>query len=202
MYVLQLNCMNLSQKKFKLINAAFQMIEKQGWQKFSLKRLADEKKISIVEVNQIFRKKEDILKEFSSMIDLQVEKNFDFRDLENSSTKDNLFELIMLRLELMRPYKKALKNIILALRSNLSMIKSVSFKILNSLDFYLELTNAYDGSFFDIFKKKVILFIYTQTFVVWINDDSEEMSKTMSELDKMLSFSEKITNSFKDYFPI
>ena len=202
MYVLQLNCMNLSQKKFKLINVAFQMIEKQGWQKFSLKRLADEKKISIVEVNQIFRKKEDILKEFSSMIDLQVEKNFDFKDLENSSTKDNLFELIMLRLELMRPYKKALKNIILAFRSNLSMIKSVSFKILNSLDFYLELTNAYDGSFFDIFKKKVILFIYTQTFVVWINDDSEEMSKTMSELDKMLSFSEKITNSFKDYFPI
>ena len=149
-----------------------------------------------------FLKKEDILKEFSSMIDLQVEKNFDFKDLENSSTKDNLFELIMLRLELMRPYKKALKNIILVFRSNLSMIKSVSFKILNSLDFYLELTNAYDGSFFDIFKKKAIFFIYTQTFVVWINDDSEEMSKTMSELDKMLSFSEKITNSFNDYFPI
>ena len=194
--------MNLSQKKLKLINAAFQMIEKLGWQKFSLKRLADEEKISITEINQIFRKKEDILKEFSSMIDLQVEKNFDFRDLESSSTKDNLFELIMLRLELMRPYKKALKNIILVFRSNLSMIKSVSFKILNSLDFYLELTNAYDGSFFDIFKKKVILFIYTQTFIVWINDDSEEMSKTMSELDKMLSFSEKITNSFNDYFPI
>ncbi len=194
--------MNLSQKKLKLINAAFQMIEKLGWQNFSLKRLADEEKISIAEINQIFRKKEDILKEFSSMIDLQVEKNFDFRDLESSSTKDNLFELIMLRLELMRPYKKALKSIILVFRSNLSMIKSVSFKILNSLDFYLELTNAYDGSFFDIFKKKVILFIYTQTFMVWINDDSEEMSKTMSELDKMLSFSEKITNSFNDYFPI
>ncbi len=194
--------MNLSQKKLKLINAAFQMIEKLGWQNFSLKRLADEEKISVAEINQIFRKKEDILKEFSSMIDLQVEKNFDFRDLESSSTKDNLFELIMLRLELMRPYKKALKSIILVFRSNLSMIKSVSFKILNSLDFYLELTNAYDGSFFDIFKKKVILFIYTQTFMVWINDDSEEMSKTMSELDKMLSFSEKITNSFNDYFPI
>ena len=103
MYVLQLNCMNLSEKKFKLINVAFQMIEKLGWQKFSLKRLADEEKISIAEINQIFRKKEDILKEFSSMIDLQVEKNFDFKDLENSSTKDNLFELIMLRLELMRP---------------------------------------------------------------------------------------------------
>ena len=62
------------------------------------------------------------------------------------------------------------------------MIKSVSFKILNSLDFYLELANAYDGSFFDIFKKKVIFFIYTQTFKVWLNDDSEELSKTMSEL--------------------
>ena len=44
------------------------------------------------------------------MIDLQVEKNFDFKDLENSSTKDNLFELIMLRLESMRPYKSIKKH--------------------------------------------------------------------------------------------
>ena len=64
MYVLQLNCMNLSEKKFKLINVAFQIIEKLGWQKFSLKRLADEEKISIDEIYQIFKKRRYIKRIF------------------------------------------------------------------------------------------------------------------------------------------
>ena len=43
------------------------------------------------------------------MIDIKVEKSFDYEELTNTSVKDNLFELIMLRLEYMQPYKNALK---------------------------------------------------------------------------------------------
>ena len=35
------------------------------------------------------------------MIDLKVENSIDFKDFKNSSVKDTLFELIMLRLEYM-----------------------------------------------------------------------------------------------------
>ena len=35
--------------------------------------------LDINKINQIFKSKKNILKEFSSMIDLQVEKIFDFR---------------------------------------------------------------------------------------------------------------------------
>ena len=58
---------------------------------------------------------------------------------------------------------------------------------------------AYDNSFFDIFKKKSIFLIYSYIFKVWLDDDSEELSKTMSELDKVLSISEKIANKLKNY---
>ena len=175
------------------------IIDKDGWEEFSFKKLANEKKIDVSKINQFFGSKKQLLKEFSKMIDLRVEKEFDFKSLEDSSTKDNLFELIMLRLDYMQPYKNSLKKIIVSISKSPSMLKSVSENVSDSLDFYLELTKAYDSSYFDLFKKKTILLIYSYIFKVWLDDNSEELSRTMSELDKVLSLSEKVANRIKNF---
>ena len=107
----------------------------------------------------------------------------------------------MLRLENMESYKKALKRIIFDLDGNPLPLKDVLMTVNNSLDFYLELSRAYDDSFFDILKKKMILVVYGLTFRKWLEDDSEDLSSTMSELDKFLSYSETLAKKFKDYTP-
>ena len=135
------------------------------------------------------------------MIDIKVEKSFDYEEVTNTSVKDNLFELIMLRLEYMQPYRNALKSIKSSFKSDPLVAKSVAKNVMNSLDFYLELTNAFNDSFLDIFKKKSIFLIYSYIFMIWLEDDSDELSKTMSELDKLLTFSEKIALDFKTYTP-
>ena len=189
------------EKKFKLIDASFKIIEVEGWNSFSLKKLAEHQKIAFNEIINIFKSKNQILKEFSKMIDYKVENDFDILDSENTSIKDNLFELIMLRLEYMQPYRKALRKIIQVIKINPLIAKSVTSNILDSMDFYLEITNAYDDSFFDILKKKSIFVIYGYIFSIWLDDNSTELSKTMSELDRVLTFSEKLTLSFKNYTP-
>ena len=191
--------MNSQDKKNQLIDASFKIIEDEGWDNFSLKKLSEKKNLDINSINQLLRSKKNLLKEFSKMIDYKVEKEFNFEDLHDSSTKDNLFELIMLRLEYMQPYKAALKSIIFSIQKQPGMLRSVSNNVLDSLDFYLELTKAYDKSFFDLFKKKSILLIYSYIFKIWLDDNTEELSKTMSELDKLLTFSERLANNLKNY---
>ncbi len=191
--------MNSQDKKNQLIDASFKIIEDEGWDNFSLKKLSEKKNLDINSINQLLRSKKNLLKEFSKMIDYKVEKEFNFEDLHDSSTKDNLFELIMLRLEYMQPYKAALKSIIFSIKKQPGMLRSVSNNVLDSLDFYLELTKAYDKSFFDLFKKKSILLIYSYIFKIWLDDNTEELSKTMSELDKLLTFSERLANNLKNY---
>ena len=193
--------MNSSEKKFNLINASLNIIEKSGWKSFSLQKLSYSEKIPVSEIKKIFNSEINILDEFSKMIDIKVEKSFDFEELQNTSVKDNLFELIMLRLEFMQPYRNALKNIKNSFKSDPLVAKSVAKNVMNSLDFYLELTNVFNDSFLDIFKKKSIFFIYSYIFMIWLEDDTEELSKTMSELDKLLTFSEKIALNFKTYTP-
>ncbi len=188
-------------KKYYLINSSFKLIEAEGWKIFSLEKLSKKELIPLNEILKTLRSKENLLAEFSKMIDLKVEKSFRFEDLASTSTKDNLFELIMLRLENMESYKKALKRIIFDLDGNPLPLKDVLMTVNNSLDFYLELSRAYDDSFFDILKKKMILVVYGLTFRKWLEDDSEDLSSTMSELDKFLSYSETLAKKFKDYTP-
>ena len=193
--------MKSSEKKFNLIKSSFKIIEKSGWKSFSLEKLSYSEKISINEIKKIFKSEINILDEFSKMIDIEVEKNFDYEELANTSVKDNLFELIMLRLEFMQPYRNALKRIKSTFKTDPLVAKSVSINVMDSLDFYLELSNAFNDSFLDIFKKKSIFLVYSYIFTIWLEDNSEELSKTMSELDKLLTFSEKIALNFKTYTP-
>ena len=193
--------MKSSDKKFNLVKSSFYIIEKSGWQSFSLQKLSYAEKIPINEIKIFFKSEITILDEFSKMIDIKVEKSFDYEELTNTSVKDNLFELIMLRLEYMQPYRNALKSIKSSFKSDPLVAKSVAKNVMNSLDFYLELTNAFNDSFLDIFKKKSIFLIYSYIFMIWLEDDSDELSKTMSELDKLLTFSEKIALDFKTYTP-
>ena len=193
--------MKSSDKKFNLVKSSFNIIEKSGWKSFSLQKLSYAEKIPINEIKIFFKSEITILDEFSKMIDIKVEKSFDYEELTKTSVKDNLFELIMLRLEYMQPYRNALKSIKSSFKSDPLVAKSVAKNVMNSLDFYLELTNAYNDSFLDIFKKKSIFLIYSYIFMIWLEDDSDELSKTMSELDKLLTFSEKIALDFKTYTP-
>jgi len=193
--------MKSSDKKFNLVKSSFNIIEKSGWKSFSLQKLSYAEKIPINEIKIFFKSEITILDEFSKMIDIKVEKSFDYEELTKTSVKDNLFELIMLRLEYMQPYKNALKSIKSSFKSDPLVAKSVAKNVMNSLDFYLELTNAFNDSFLDIFKKKSIFLIYSYIFMIWLEDDSDELSKTMSELDKLLTFSEKIALDFKTYTP-
>jgi len=193
--------MKSSDKKLNLVKSSFNIIEKSGWKSFSLQKLSYAEKIPINEIKIFFKSEITILDEFSKMIDIKVEKSFDYEELTNTSVKDNLFELIMLRLEYMQPYRNALKSIKSSFKSDPLVAKSVAKNVMNSLDFYLELTNAFNDSFLDIFKKKSIFLIYSYIFMIWLEDDSDELSKTMSELDKLLTFSEKIALDFKTYTP-
>ena len=187
---------NLS--KFKIIEESFLFIEKIGWEEFSIEKFTEKYKYKISEVKNFISNKNDLLIEFSKMIDEKVELNIDLEEFENSNVKDNIFELIMMRFDAMTPFKSGLKKIIKEIKSPI-ILKEISQNILASMDFYLEFSNAYDDTIFDIIKKKSLFLIYSYCFKAWINDDSKELSKTMSELDRLLNYAERFSKKAKDF---
>ena len=70
------------------------------------------------------------------------------------------------------------------------------------MDFYLELSNAYKSSPFEFYKKNFLLLIYSLSFKTWLEDNTEDLSKTMAELDKLLSMAQSFQNNIKNFLPI
>ena len=146
--------------KIKIIEESFLLIEKNGWEEFSIDKFAVANKYKITEVKNLIDNKNDLLIEFSKMIDEKVESNIDVEEFENSNVKDNIFELIMMRFDAMTPFKGGLIKIINEIKNPI-ILKEISHNILASMDFYLEFSNAYDESIFDTVKKKSLFLIYS-----------------------------------------
>ena len=186
----------------KIIKLIFKKIESSGWENFNFNEFSREYKIPIVKIRHFFVNKNQIIIKFSKMIDFYVEQKISADDINMSSIKDNLFELIMLRFEEMEDYKISLRIITQSLANNPLLLSRVSKNILNSLDFYLELSQGYDRSSLDLFKKNILFLVYSYCFNVWLNDSTPDLSSTMAELDKLLSMAENFSKKFKEFLPI
>ncbi|MFL2675420.1 MAG: hypothetical protein ACJ0G5_01795 [Alphaproteobacteria bacterium] len=189
-------------QEYIILDKIFSNIAKDGWTKFSLLQFSKNQKISIQDLKSLFRNKDHVLERFSKMIDYKVESNIDVEEMKSTSNKDSLFELIMLRLEAMQTYKVALRNILSSAKEQPIILKKLSKNIINSLDFYLELSSYYDDTPVDFLKKNAIFFIYSLTFRVWLNDESDDLSKTMAELDKFLSMADKANEKITSFLSV
>lgn len=190
---------NASSKK-KVLKSVFKLIEKNGWTNFELENLHQEKSLENIRIEKFFKNKSEIIIDFSSMIDEEVIKSIDFSELSDTDVKDNLFEFMMTRFEKLNPYKKSLKIILNDLKFDPKSLKELSKKIFNSMDFYMEASNAKNLIFFDFVKSNVFFLIYSYVFQIWLKDNSKDMTKTMQETDKLLTIAEKYSKKFNSFF--
>ena len=188
-----------SNKKISYIKFAFKLIEEKGWNDFSLEKLAKEELIKIEDLKSFFKDETNLIESFSEMIDEQVIKEVDLKEFNQNPVKDNIFELIMIRFEKLSPYKKSLDILLKQVRSKPKTLKKLAKKIFNSLDLFLEISNAKSNYVFDFLKLNIMFIIYGYTFKIWLEDDSEDMGKTMAEVDKWLSEAEGYANKISPF---
>ena len=186
-------------KKISYIKLAFKLIEEKGWNDFSLEKLAKEESIKIEDLIFFFKDETKLIESFSEMIDEQVIKEVDLNEFNQNSVKDNIFELIMIRFEKLSPYKKSLDILLKQLKYEPKTLKKLTKKIFNSLDLFLEISNAKNNYVFDFLKLNIMFIIYGYTFKIWLEDDSKDMGKTMAEVDKWLSEAEGYAKKFSPF---
>ena len=186
----------------KYIKKGFDLINDIGWEEFSLEKLSTKEKVPINDLKVFFKCKNSIVDKFSRMIDKNIESKLRIEDFKDSSKKDILFELIMMRFDEMESFKGSLLKILDVSKNKPLLISIITKNVMNTMDFFLELSNSYNNYAFDILKKNFLFFIYSITFKTWLSDNTEDLSKTMAELDKLLSTAENLQQKVSSFLPI
>mgnify|MGYP001293561062 FL=1 len=193
---------NSSETEKNYIKKGFDLINDIGWDKFSIEKLSTKENIPVRDLKVFFKCKYSIVDKFSRMIDKNIESKLRLEDFKDSSKKDILFELIMMRFDEMEEFKGSLSKILDVSKQKPLLASIITKNVMNTMDFFLELSNSYNNYAFDFLKKNFLFFIYSITFKTWLSDDTEDLSKTMAELDKLLSTAENFQQKVSSFLPI
>jgi hypothetical protein len=166
-----------------LLEAALGLVEREGWQAYGPLRLARETGAGLAEIVTQLGDRADVLAAMGrradmAMIDVEVD------DLAEMSPKERVFELMMRRFESLRAARPALR------RLRREAAPEVWLQGLGNLRRAMKLVvEAADLAGHGPRRAVVgaaLASAYLRTGRVWLDDDSEDLSRTLAELDTQL----------------
>jgi hypothetical protein len=166
-----------------LLEAALGLVEREGWQAYGPLRLARETGAGLAEIVTQLGDRADILAAMGrradmAMIDVEVD------DLAEMSPKERVFELMMRRFESLRAARPALR------RLRREAAPEVWLQGLGNLRRAMKLVvEAADLAGHGPRRAVVgaaLASAYLRTGRVWLDDDSEDLARTLAELDTQL----------------
>lgn len=105
--------------------------------------------------------------------------------------KDRLFELLMRRFEALRPHRKAIRSIAWDSIGDPAALLALK-RLLISMGWMLEAASVPTAGLAGLVRRRVLALAYLSVLVVFLRDESRDLSKTMAALDRRLSLIEPV----------
>ena len=171
----------------KIAEDTLKKLHKKSWDKLTLDDVLDKK----FKKKKIINTKNDLLKNINRYVDNSlIEKT---KNIESSSTKDMLFEVLMARFDILQENRISFIKIFEALKKSPKKIFKLFPSFLESMIVTAELAKFNVNGVKGTIRLKGLFLVYLITFYSWINDNTFSLEKTMNALDKNLDQVEKFS---------
>ncbi|MGL5784174.1 MAG: hypothetical protein ACRCYZ_01650 [Alphaproteobacteria bacterium] len=169
-----------------IFKAGLACAAREGWEAFSLEHVAQQAGVSLDAVKDIFLSKEAFLAHFLAYIDEKARHQVCLEGIE--TLKDQIFELILTRLEVLAPYKKWCKQIYEASFRDPSLACVVSRKVLVYVKFMAEVSFGNAPVCVQTLGMPILLGLYLLGFQQWLQDELPDSPATLASLDGALTY--------------
>lgn len=180
----------------RALDAALRLAASRKWAEIALPEIAAEAGLSLGEMLRVAPSKAALLAAFGRRIDAAMFA----RKIESEGTvKDKLFDLIMRRFDALAPYKAALKSILADLPREPASALCALPGLMRAMRWTAEAAGIKTTGPLAPFKINALAVTYLITLRVWLQDDSADAAKTMSNLDKSLDRLSALASSFPGF---
>lgn len=169
----------------KVIDASLALAASHGWGSLSIGEIAQAAKVPLADVRGRFSSKGDILSAYARRTDVRVLRAVDPEDQEGERPKDRIFDVLMLRFDELQRDKEAVAAIARTLSRDPFSLLAGTRAALQSMQWMLEAAGIDVGGMAGAVRARVLGAVWLAAFRIWL-EDSEELAKTMAELDRRL----------------
>lgn len=173
----------------RILDATLALAEREGWRNATLRAIAQEAGVSLHEFYGEFRSRAAILSALMARTDAAVLAGTTAAG-EDESRRDRLFEVLMRRFDAMKPHRAALKAIARDLGTDPPTALCSAPAFLRSMAWMLEAAGLSSAGIRGRLHVRALGVVYFCVMRVFVDDDSEDLAKTMAALDRRLGQAE------------
>ena len=174
----------------RIANETLFLLKSNSWESITIDKIFARTKLGRKKFQQYVSKKFDLLENINNFFDDKVISGS--KTIENSSKKDMIFEVLMMRFDLLNQYRPQIIKIFNLLKKKPQYSIKVLPSFIDSMNKMLKKSKIETNGIRGNLKIKGLLIIYFSTFLTWINDESESLDRTMMKLDDNLERSAKL----------
>ena len=168
----------------KLAETTLLVLNKKSWNSIKLEEICKKSKINKKKLQRKIDSKLDLLSNINRYFDLQLTNTSE--TVDQSSHKDMIFELMMLRFDILQNYRKSIIRIFNAFKRKPQELLLLLPSFIESMVVITRMAKIPINGLKGNLKIKGLLVIYFLSFLVWTKDNCESLEKTMKSLDNYL----------------
>lgn len=185
---------NETHAKGRVVKAALDLAAERPWQDVALRDIADKASVPLADLRKDFAGgKPAILGEFMRLVDDAVLARNPARDA-GQPARDRVFDVVMTRLEVLQPYKAALRSIADAPGSTLAL----AGRAMASQAWMLHAAGIGTDGPLGSARVAGLASVYGSVLRTWLDEDDVQAPRTMAALDRRLKRGEGVLNSLND----
>ena len=169
----------------KLAETTLLVLNKKSWNSIKLEEICKKSKINKKKLQRKIDSKLDLLSNINRYFDLQLTNTSE--TVDQSSHKDMIFEIMMLRFDILQNYRKSIIRIFNAFKRKPQELLLLLPSFIESMVVITRMAKIPISGLKGNLKIKGLLVIYFLSFLVWTKDNCDSLEKTMKSLDNYLN---------------
>jgi AcrR family transcriptional regulator len=183
--------------KARIVDALMELAAERRWEEITLSDIALRAGLSLADFRDNFPSKGAVLAGFSRRIDRIVLDGTSV-DLAAETAKERLFDVLMRRIDALKPYRDALQNISDWSRGDLMAAAGLNGVMVNSMRFMLEAAGIDSQGPVGTLKLQGLALAWNRILDAWFEDDDPGLSATMAALDRELTRGDRLVGRAED----
>lgn len=182
--------------KTKVIQATLDLTRDISWSDISMDQIAEKSDVDIDNLESIFPEKSDILMAYARQIDEQVSKEFNVDENTDELAKDQLFDVLMERFDLLNENRASIISIVNGVTMDPKQMADFLPSVYKSMTKMLSIVNIPTDGWRGNLRILGLSGVYLKVLRDWVGDETSDMSITMSSLDQALSKVDSLATQF------
>jgi AcrR family transcriptional regulator len=181
----------------KAIDALMTLLGEHSFQDIGLAEVAGRAGLKLSQLRAEFGSTLAILAAHLKEVDRQVLAGVD-TGMSEEPLRDRLFDVLMRRIEVLTPYKPALRSLLRSARRNPGLALAINAMMVRSQAWMLEAAGIGAHGPQGALRAQGAALMFGRVLSVWIDDDEPGLDRTMAALDRGLASAERWAGFLSD----